>query len=100
MKKTGMYGKKHSEEAKKKIGDANRGKKRNKTHRKNMSDAKKRINCHTTGMYGKRHADESKNKTSDSLKKHFANNPMNDETKMKISKRLKTIWKGKRMAIQ
>ena len=66
-----MYGKKHSEETKKKISEAKKGKKLSEEHRKKISESQK---GHTS-------TDETKKKISATLKGHT----VSEETRKKIS---------------
>lgn len=59
-----MYGKCPSDETRKKLSEANKGKKRSDSFKKKISDLKK----NNTNMLGKHHAEESKLKTSLSMK--------------------------------
>ncbi len=70
-------GRKHTDETKKKIGDAHRGKVISDESRKKMSESKKGLKNH---FFGKEHTKESKKKMSENSK-----NP-SKETREKISK--------------
>lgn len=63
--KNGMYGKKHTEEARKKQREASLGKHPSDETRKKMSEAHSGQN---NSMFGKTHSDETRKKISDALK--------------------------------
>jgi group I intron endonuclease len=63
--KNGMFGKKHTEEAKQKQKEASLGKHHSDETRRKMSESKTGEN---NRMYGKNHSDETKKKISDALK--------------------------------
>lgn len=76
-----MWGKYHTEEAKRKISEAHKGKRLSESH-------KRKISQNHVGMIGKRHSEKTKQKMSRA--KSGENHPMwgrhlSDETKMKIS---------------
>jgi len=83
--KNGMYGKKHTEEAKNKISNPKFGDK--------------------NGMYGKKHTEEAKNKMREKLsgdKNPFYNKKHTDETKKKLSemaKKRKTNPNSKKVSV-
>ena len=80
-----MYGKKHSEETKNKIGAASKGRHHTEEIKKKMSEAMK---CEHNPMYGKKHSEEAKKKMSEALKGKQAWNKgkhLSEETKNKIS---------------
>lgn len=95
-KKNPMYGKPRSEETKRKISEANKGKPgpkgRDQRGEKNP-------------MYGKHHSEESKRKISEAIKgktgQFGAKNPMygkhhSEETRRKLSESIKRAWKRKK----
>jgi hypothetical protein len=104
----GMYGKKHSEEAKKKMSEASKRINLSEETRKKMSEASKRINLSeetrkkmseakkrtNNHMYGKKHSEEAKNKLSKANK----GKKLSEEHKKKIGKassvRLKAYWQA------
>lgn len=75
----GTVGYKHTEETKKKISKANRGKKRTLEERRLMSE---RAKGKKNGMYGKTHSDKVKKAVSERCK----GVPLSEEHKMNISK--------------
>ena len=79
----GTRGYKLSEETKKKIGKANKGKKRTLQQRKQMSE---RVKGKNNPMYGKTHSDKVKKAVSERCK----GVPLTEEHKKKISKTLNT----------
>lgn len=74
-----------SEETKRKISRANKGKKRSEEFRKRMSTIKM---GNVPGNKGKHHTEEARRKMSEAAKNR---GPMNEETKKKLS----LLWKGK-----
>ena len=80
---TGMYGKEHSEETKRKISDSRKGKNTGENHH----------------MYGKKHSEDSKEKIKEARKKQVGeNHPMygkklNEEHKEKLRKACEDLWK-------
>lgn len=87
-----MRGKKHTEEAKRKISENNKGIKRPQTkeHKENLSRA---LKGRISPMRGKRFSQEAKKKMSISAKKRIRT-PMSEETKKKISvSHRKRMWK-------
>ena len=77
-----MYGKKHSDESKKKMSEAKKGKKLSEETRNKMSEAHKGKHAgENNSMYGKHHTEESKKKMSEAKKgKHHS-----EETKKRLS---------------
>jgi hypothetical protein len=80
--KNGMYGRKHTQEAKDKVSNANKGRVLSKSHKRKLSRASSGEN---NGMFGKKHSLESKQKITKSLEgKKFS-----EEVKKNISARTK-----------
>lgn len=77
----GRIGKKHSEEAKRKIGKANKGKKRSQEARKKMSESRKGEKNH---FFGKKHSEETRLKIS----RINRGRKLTDEQRKKITKSL------------
>lgn len=93
-----FYGKKHSEETKQKIGQANKGKKRTEEQKKKQSERMKGKN---NPFYGKKHTEEIKEKISIKNKDRLLgkNNPFYNkkhikETKQIIAKKAKERLKN------
>lgn len=66
-------GRRHSEESRRKIGEAHKGKKFSEEHRRKLSEAA--LRQHRVGennpFYGKHHSEETRKKMSESAKKRF-----------------------------
>lgn len=123
--KNPFYGKKHSEENRKKMSENHKGVKLSEETRKNMSDAKKGTNTGDKNPakrpevreklrqlnLGKKMTSESKCKLSESLRKTYKEHPEiiskivesrkgykhNEETKRKISEARKKYWANKKL---
>ena len=65
-----MWGKIPSDETKNKISESNKGKKKSDETKRKMSEAK--IRSKSSGMLGKKHSDETKRKMSESQKDHYS----------------------------
>ena len=92
-----MYGKHHSDEAKKKLREANKGKKLSEETRKKMSEAKKNMSEETRRkiaeahkgrqpMLGKHHSEEAKNKIAEAHKGNTNTKGMHWFNNSKINK--------------
>ena len=78
-------GVKRTDETKRKISEAKKGKVRSDETKRKMSEAKK---GEKNAFYGKHHTDESKRKISEAKKGKVRS----DETKRKISEAMKRVW--------
>ena len=86
--KTGGINGIHSEETKRKIGDANKGKIRSKETKRKMSEAKKgKYAGENHPRYGKTHTNKSKQKMSEAHK----NKPLSEEHKRKMKGKIRSI---------
>ena len=86
------YGRKLSDEAKKKISEANRGKIVSNETRKKLSETRKRMNLvgENSSMYGKHHTDDTKTRLSELASARMKNN----ELRGQISSTLKEYYKN------
>ena len=86
-----LFGKHPSEETKKKMSEAKKGRTFTEEHRRKMSEAKKGENH---PLFGHHHSEESRRKISAAKKgKHHS-----EETKKKMSDTAKKRWKNKKEA--
>ena len=86
-----LFGKHLSEETKKKMSEAKKGRTFTEEHRRKMSEARKGENH---PLFGHHHSEESRRKISEAKKgKHHS-----EETKKKMSDVAKNRWKNKKEA--
>lgn len=82
-----------SEEKKRKLSEAHKGKKHSETHKKNISEALKGRGGEKHHMYGKKLSEQTKKKMSEANKgekNYFYGKKHSEETKKKISEALKS----------
>ena len=78
-----FYGKHHSEETKKKMSEANKGREFSKQHKEKLSEQAKNKTGSKNPFYGKHHSDDTK----EQIRQKKIGQIVSDETKRKISQR-------------